>query len=347
MSPRHHAFAHALCRRRVLLLLAACGSSEPEAVAFEPLNVAAAPSFASGESVFTTAAAWHAACFAVPQQFHADPFNLQHAPQPEVDFSVHNVVDVSLGVGTRCFVPRIRAVMRLGDTLDVCSTAPTPTPWPARTPGRWWHSPRCRRCRARCAACGSRAGWTWGRCDAEEPRRGVEALRRCEDVAAKPRPLRPLRARASVGPDGPTSLQRFVLASRRGTHCTPCGRFVRTTATGQLTKRVSTRAAARPKHLRRHPLTARSGLSGLGFGRQNWRSTEWAAQWVAALQRLNAHLRAGCVPARHARYPSRPVPNIGVRRPECASAVGPVPGLPVMWRVHLDGVRFGFGRRVS
>lgn len=119
MQPRPSAHQHARAWLGALLLLAACASSEPEPVPFEPLNVPAAPNFASGDYVFTTAAAWSTAWLAAPQQFHADPFNLQHVPLPAVDFSVHTVVGVSLGVGTRCFVPRITAVLRDGDTLEV------------------------------------------------------------------------------------------------------------------------------------------------------------------------------------------------------------------------------------
>ena len=79
-------------------------------------------------------------------------------------------------------------------------------------------------------------------------------------------------AGASVGrPCGPTALQRFALASRRTTRGVRCAHSAQTRSTSQFTKRVSTRADARPNLFRRHLLTARTGQGGLGF----------AAAWVA------------------------------------------------------------------
>ena len=86
-------------------------------------------SFAAGTYVFKTQADMSAAWAEAPQEYvPVDPrLPPGPMPMPVIDWQRYSVVGVSLGVGIRCFAPKIIRIVKTGSDLTVMYTAPPST----------------------------------------------------------------------------------------------------------------------------------------------------------------------------------------------------------------------------
>lgn len=107
------------------LVLASCGGAgggveEPtQPVPYQVLDLPNPPAFPAGTYVFTSQDELNIAWTSAPQTYPGNLFGGTPMPVPAVDFSISSVVGVSLGVGTRCYIPQIVDVTQQGSDLLV------------------------------------------------------------------------------------------------------------------------------------------------------------------------------------------------------------------------------------
>ena len=99
-----------LCMMLSLAALGACGDGgdvQSTPVPFQTLDIPAPPAFTEGTYDLRTQPEWAAAWASSREQFFGQLGPPTTRPPPTVDFQKDSVVGVSLGVGTRCYVPTI------------------------------------------------------------------------------------------------------------------------------------------------------------------------------------------------------------------------------------------------
>lgn len=106
------------------LVLASCGGGgggeavEPiQPVAFQALELFNPPAFAAGTYILRSQDELNSAWLNAPQTYPGDFFSTTPKPVPTVDFSNSSVLGVSLGVGTRCYIPQVVEVTEQGTSL--------------------------------------------------------------------------------------------------------------------------------------------------------------------------------------------------------------------------------------
>jgi len=98
-------------------VLRGAGDEPTQSVSYQVLELPNPPAFPAGTYVFTSRDELNDAWTSAPQTDPGDLFSGTRMPVPNVDFSISSVVGVSLGVGTRCYIPQIVDVTAQGSNL--------------------------------------------------------------------------------------------------------------------------------------------------------------------------------------------------------------------------------------